>query len=123
MKQILEIDEYGTKEWKLNGLFHREDGPGNECHEGTKYWCINGKLHREDGPAIEYNYGSKEWFINGKRHRVDGPAIEWVNDAAYWFVNDENITTAIIKDIEDGILRPYDQWTESDRIKFKLKYS
>jgi hypothetical protein len=33
---------------------------------GTKEWRINGKYHREDGPAIEWIDGSKEWFLNGK---------------------------------------------------------
>jgi len=34
--------------------------------KGTKEWRLNGLLHREDGPAIEWADGSKEWRLNGK---------------------------------------------------------
>jgi len=34
---------------------------------GTKEWHLNGVLHREDGPAIEWNDGEKEWWLNNKR--------------------------------------------------------
>jgi hypothetical protein len=44
--------------------------------DGTKQWWLNGKYHREDGPAIEHANGDKEWYLNGKRHREDGPACE-----------------------------------------------
>jgi hypothetical protein len=30
---------------------------------GTKYWKLNGLCHREDGPAIEYKNGAKEWWL------------------------------------------------------------
>jgi hypothetical protein len=30
----------------------------------TKQWWLNGKFHREDGPAIEYPSGTKEWYLN-----------------------------------------------------------
>ena len=33
---------------------------------GTKEWRLNGKLHREDGPAVERANGSKEWWLNGE---------------------------------------------------------
>ena len=69
----------GTKEYRMNGLLHREDGPAVECANGDKEWWINGKRHREDGPAVEYANGDKEWWINGKRHREDGPAVEYAN--------------------------------------------
>jgi hypothetical protein len=59
------IDDYGDKEWYLNGLLHREDGPAIEYINGYKAWCIKGIYHREDGPAIEYSDGSKEWYLNG----------------------------------------------------------
>jgi len=40
---IMEIDEYGSKRWYLNGLKHREDGPAVEYLTGTKVWYLNGK--------------------------------------------------------------------------------
>ena len=33
----------GSKYWRLNGLYHREDGPAIEYPNGSKYWCLNGK--------------------------------------------------------------------------------
>ena len=35
--------------------------------DGSKYWRLNGLYHREDGPAIEYPNGRKYWFLNGKQ--------------------------------------------------------
>ena len=66
MKPIFSINEFGDKEWYLNGNLHREDGPAVEYISGTKYWYINGLLHREDGPACEYFHGIKEWYYQGK---------------------------------------------------------
>ena len=65
------IDEYGNKEWRLNGLLHREDGPAIERKNGDRLWYINGKSHREDGPAVEYANGSKLWCLNDKSIRYD----------------------------------------------------
>ena len=56
MKPICTINEYGTKIWRIDDIFHREDGP-----------------------AIEWDNGQKEWYLNNKRHREAGPAIEWSN--------------------------------------------
>jgi len=58
---------------------------------GTKEWRLNGKRHREDGPAVEWWDGRNDWWLNGKRHREDGPAIE---RASYkeWWLNDKQLT-------------------------------
>ena len=37
------LDSYGSKYWRLNGQYHREDGPAIEYPNGSKYWCLNGK--------------------------------------------------------------------------------
>jgi len=37
---------------------------------GTKEWRLHGKRHREDGPAIEWANGSKSWLINDKLHYI-----------------------------------------------------
>ncbi len=81
------FDEHGNKEWKLNGVFHREDGPAIERANGGKEWWINGKLHRENGPAIEHANGTKQWWINGKHHREDGPAAEYADGGKLWYLN------------------------------------
>ena len=59
-KPVCEIDEYGTKRWKLNGKFHREDGPAVEYKDGTKIWFFDGEYHRLDGPAYICNNGVSE---------------------------------------------------------------
>ena len=63
-----EIDCYGNKEWRLNGILHREDGPTLEYHNGINEWFRNGSLHREDGPAIEFPDGSTEWWLDDERY-------------------------------------------------------
>ena len=83
----VKVNEYGTKEWYLNGKFHREDGPACEWDNGSKFWYLNGKFHREDGPAVELASGTKYWYLNGKLHREDGPACEWGNGDKSWYLN------------------------------------
>ena len=59
------VYENGAKEWRQNGLLHREDGPACEFTNGDKFWYRNGKHHREDGPAIECVNGTKRWYLEG----------------------------------------------------------
>ena len=82
------IEHYnGYKEWFINGLLHRTDGPAQEWNNESKGWYLNGELHRTDGPAIDYYDGSKEWYINGKLHRTDGPAHEEEDGTKGWYIN------------------------------------
>jgi len=64
--------EDGNTCWRLNGEYHREDGPAIERASGTKCWYVNGQLHRVDGPACEYANGSKSWYINGVDYTEEG---------------------------------------------------
>jgi len=41
-KSVMEINEYGTKCWFLDGKLHREDGPAVDYISGYKYWYLNG---------------------------------------------------------------------------------
>jgi hypothetical protein len=84
---ILEIDEYGSKRWKLHGKLHRVDGPAVERANGDKRWYLNGKRHRVDGPAIEYSGGEKIWYKHGECHREDGPAYEGENGDKDWYLH------------------------------------
>jgi dihydrofolate reductase len=59
-------DKYFGKEWRLNGEFHRTDGPAFE-NSYSKTWCLHGKEHREDGPAYENADGHNRWYLNGRR--------------------------------------------------------
>ena len=61
-----------------------------ECVEyasGDKIWKVNGKFHRTDGPAIEWANGEKEWYQNGNRHRTDGPACEYADGEKFWYID------------------------------------
>jgi hypothetical protein len=64
-------DDFGDQSWRLNGKFHREDGPAMVTALGSKKWFVNGELHREDGPAIEWVFGEREWWFRGSRLKVD----------------------------------------------------
>jgi len=83
----VEVDDNGSKEWRLNGQLHREDGPAVEFANGSKYWYLNDRYHREDGPAVERANGSKYWYLNGKCHRDDGPAVEYASGINRWWLN------------------------------------
>jgi len=63
-----------------------------EYPDGRKAWRLNGKYHRLDGPAIEWANGAKSWYLNGISHREDGPAIEWANGRKRWFLNGKEYT-------------------------------
>ena len=65
---VMTVDKYGNKIWKLNGKFHRTDGPAYEDPDGRKSWWINGERHRTDGPAYEGLNGDKSWWINGIKY-------------------------------------------------------
>jgi hypothetical protein len=83
----MKVNDVGTIYYKLGNKYHREDGPAIEHKDGKKEWFIDGIRHRTDGPAYE-NPASKckEWFINGIRHRDGGPAIETAT-YAHWYKN------------------------------------
>jgi hypothetical protein len=65
---------------------HREDGPAAIDHEHRE-WFLNGVRHRVDGPAYEGFDGYKEWYINGKLHREDGPAVFLRDVIILWYLN------------------------------------
>lgn len=66
MRYTYKIEPNGTKEWFLNGILHREDGPAIEWPHGAKDWYFHGDLHRESGPAIEEPNGYKAWWLNNR---------------------------------------------------------
>jgi hypothetical protein len=116
MKNGLHIDKDGTKEWFLNGEFHREDGPAVEWIDGSKFWYKDGKEHREDGPAVEWHDGNKEWFLNDKSHRVDGPAIECADGHKEWYLNDKLVYSKNMNKLSQ-----YDNLSESFKMSI-IKY-
>jgi hypothetical protein len=68
------IDVNGIKEWYLNGLLHRTDGPAREWANGGKQWFLNDELHRTDGPACEWDDGDTEWYLDDNNYTFD----EWL---------------------------------------------
>ena len=83
----------GTCVWRLNGEFHRLDGPAIELADGTRCWLVNGEYHRSDGPAIERTDGGQEFWVHGKRHRLDGPAVELADGTREFLVDGKRYAT------------------------------
>jgi hypothetical protein len=69
----------GHRAWKLNGEYHRTDGPAIEFADGTLHWAFHGKFHRTDGPALIRANGREIWWLHGKRLSFD----EWLNENTY----------------------------------------
>ena len=105
------ILEDGTREWRVDGLLHREGAPALIKPNGFKEWRIHGKLDRKDGPAREApSSKSQWWYEDDVKHREDGPAYigegglysEWwykgelIADDIWW-KNGEPPTTTIKK--------------------------
>ena len=89
-KYIVEVDEDNNVFWfdyNNPDNFHRLGGlPACEYANGDKEYYVNGLRHRLNGPAVEFVNGTKFYFENGKKHRIDGPAYESANGyKEYWF--------------------------------------
>ncbi len=95
-EEFLAVENFMAKEWKLNGKFHRENGP-SLIFFGFESWHQNGQLHRLGGPAVVNPDGSKRWYKNGVLHRLCGPAVECLDKFAK--INYAN-----------GVGFIYDQW-------------
>ena len=59
------VTDMGTKHWKVNGFYHRENGPAIECTNGYKAWWKDGLRHRLNGPSQINQNGEKAWHIEG----------------------------------------------------------
>jgi hypothetical protein len=83
-------DEDGTKEWLLNGKYHREDGPAVEFVDGCTWWYLNDKRHREDGPACEYADGDKYWYLDGIPADPETIVDLWLMRGKFCFYDKDN---------------------------------
>ena len=63
----------GSQTWKVDGLYHREDGPAVIYASGTMIWYKRGRLHCESGPAWCWHTGECEWWLHGISYTED----EW----------------------------------------------
>ena len=76
--QTLEAENYGNgdKEWRLNGEYHREDGPAVERANGDKKWYLNGKKlsysewKEEIAKLNQPTCNGKVVEIEGKKYRL-----------------------------------------------------
>jgi hypothetical protein len=84
--------------------------------DGTKEWYLNGQYHRTDGPAIEFADGAKWWYLNGRRHRTDGPATEEADGSKEWFLNDQYYSF-------DQWLEANTELSDQQRVMFKLEHA
>jgi len=100
------VDKDGTKIWRLNGKWHREDGPAVEYADGSKAWWLHDMRHREDGPAVEHADGYKSWYLNNSRYE---DVVAWaeallklkgINDPSEDEINDkvQQVTSSSILD-------------------------
>ena len=39
------------------------------CPDGERQWFVNNIFHRTDGPAVEWNNGDKEYWLHGKHFK------------------------------------------------------
>lgn len=53
------------KEWREEGLLHRDIDPAVIREDGTSEWYYKGRRHRLEGPAI-INKSYKQYWINGE---------------------------------------------------------
>jgi len=73
----MEIEYTNISYEKYNRLFEEESKKPYcvEYDNGIKDWKVNGKYHREDGPAVEYDDdGDKFWFLNDVEYSFE----EWL---------------------------------------------
>jgi len=68
----IEYINISGKEWDLLSNEKRKEKPYCiEYSNGNKCWRVNLLYHHEDGPAIEYADGNKLWFLNGVEYSFE----------------------------------------------------
>jgi len=67
------INIYSEDYYKLSNKEKKENAYCIKYHKDNKEWKINGSYHREDGPAIIFN-GNYYWYLNDERYLFE----EWL---------------------------------------------
>jgi hypothetical protein len=57
-----------------------------ESPDGSQSWKVDGKFHRDEGPAIIYKTGTMIWYQHGRLHCETGPAWCWLNGELEWWL-------------------------------------
>jgi hypothetical protein len=75
-----DITEYkdGDKVYRLNRLYHRENGPYLENTNGFKVWAKNGMWSRLDGPARIFPDGRSDYWLNDEFFPEITSDEEWI---------------------------------------------
>jgi hypothetical protein len=83
------VREDGAKFHFIKGVLGRDDDQPSVIYpNGTKEWFLDGQYHRSAGPAISYACGAEEYLRYGMRHCVDGPAVRLMDFLPeYWQFN------------------------------------
>jgi hypothetical protein len=72
------VDQFGSKEWYLNDVLHRENGPAIEWYDGMQSWYLNGKYYCEDGHDMRvFIIGLLKWIrdVNSLQNDVLTPTL------------------------------------------------
>jgi len=86
------LDNLGISSTEITAIKSKEYTRRLKCIENPRFdilkeYRLDGVLHRDDGPAKIYANGSQIWFRNNKRHRDDGPAVICVDGCRHWYKN------------------------------------
>ena len=70
---ISNILENGTKEWRLNGKLHNENGPAVISPSDRREPAVHEPATRSssDGQEPIYSSGTKKWYINDKEFKQE----------------------------------------------------
>jgi len=69
---MIEYTNIFYTEYRKLSLEERKEKPYCiEYNAFVRNWRVNGKYHREDGPAVEYSDGNNEWHLNGKEYSFE----------------------------------------------------
>ena len=110
-------DIHGIRQWRLNGRWHRLDGPAYvNTVIGLQQWYVDGLRHRYDGPAVIWSDGAQRWYVNGQLHRIDGPAAIDADGHEEWWVNDQQLDREKIEQWMElkEITWPWDELTQAE---------
>ena len=97
----------------------------------SKSWLFNDEYHRADGPALIWYYESSViqrelYHINNNCHRVDGPADIWYYESGevtreQWYLNG-NQSNHKEWLIEHNLYKPYNTWTDEEKVLWELTW-
>lgn len=86
-------DLFYRKEYNIDGIAHRDNGPARINSDGDFYHYKYGKLHNENGPAayVSGDGGGYAYYIDNLKHRINGPAIIMNSGKEQWFYKGKQI--------------------------------